>query len=236
MASSPSGGFWSQWWRVGGLLGIGFLALNTISAFTLLGETPVHDDPISEIRSFFTDDETQFLVGNYLIGIALVFLFFPFLLILRRLLGWVEGGTNLFSWAAFAGGLSFGLMSFVASVSFGALAMGAGGDLSVSDSSVQTLMYVDAYALAVTSYFIALMVFAASVVILRTGVLWRWLAALGAAVGVLGVVGAAWPVQGDTDGVLWIAWIINQLLLLPWILAVSINMVVKKELPDRVAG
>ena len=236
MASSPSGGFWSQWWRVGGLLGIGFFALNTISAFGLLGETPVYDDPISEIRSFFTNDETRFLVGNYLIGIALVFLFFPFLLILRGLLGWVEGGTNLFSWTVLAGGLSYSLMSFVAGVSWGALAMGAGGDPSVSDSSVQTLMYFAAYALAGTSFFIALMVFAASVVILRTGVLWRWLAALGAAVGIFGVVGAAWPVQGDTDGVLWIAWIITQLLVLPWILAVSINMVVKKELPDRVAG
>ena len=103
------------------------------------------DDPIEEIRTYFTDDSTQYLVGDHLIGLGFVLLFLPFVVILRGLLGLVEGGVNIWSSLAFTGGLLMVAIGFATSFAWGALALGAGVHPEVSDSTVRTLMYVDAY-------------------------------------------------------------------------------------------
>ena len=84
----------SQWWRLGGILGIASVALIFIG-FGVTGTDLDFDDPIEEIRTYFTDDSTQYLVGDYLIGLGFVLLFLPFVVILRGLLGLVEGGVNI---------------------------------------------------------------------------------------------------------------------------------------------
>ena len=58
------------------------------------------------------------------------------------------------------------------------------------------------YAFTGFSLTMGLFVASASLVVLRTGVLWRWLAALGFIAAVLLVVGAAWPIDGDEEGAL----------------------------------
>ena len=190
---TSSGGFWSQWWRLGGILGIAFIVLFIIGGLVLKFDSPGFDDPIKEARSYFVDDGTKHLVGNYLVGIASVLLFLPFLMTLRSIHGWVEGGPNILSWLAFIGGLSMALLGTATLVSEGALALGAAADAEVADSSVRALMYDHAYRFSGLYLAIALFLFAASAVIFRTGVFWRWLALLGLAAGVLCVIGAAWP-------------------------------------------
>ena len=228
-------GLMSQWWRLGGVFGIGFAVFPAVGLLILQIDAVNYDNPIREIKEYFVDDGDIYLVGDYLIFIGFVFFFFPFLLSLRALLGRVEGGINLYSWLSFVGGLSLFLMAYVSSIALGALALGAAGDPSVNDSSIQTLVYLDAYGFAGVPLFGALLWFAASVVIYRTGVLWRWLAFLGVAAGVLGVIGAAWPIDGDPDGFLGIVFDISLIGFLVWVLLVSIAMVMKKELPAPAA-
>ena len=231
----------SQWWRLGGLFGIGFAVLFIVGLLILQIDAVTYDDPIGEIKEYFVDDGDKYLVGDYLIGIGFVFFFFffffffPFPLSLRALLGRVEGGINLYSWLALVGGLTLALMGYASSIAIGALALGAAGDDSVNDSSVQTLVYLDAYGFAGVPLFGALLFFAASVVIYRTGVLWRWLAFLGAAAGVLAVMGAAWPIDGDPEGFLGVVFNIALIGFLLWVLLISIGMVMKKELPAPAA-
>ena len=214
-----------------GILGIGFIILFMVAAFGVQGDTPVFDDPIEEIRSFYTDDATRYLVGDFLIGVSFVLLFLPFLVILRRILGWVEGGPNILSWLVLIGGLSMTLLGGAGSVSGGALALGAAADAEVTDSSIRALMYVNDYAFSMLTLPAALFLFAASAVIFRTKVLWQWLALLGLAAGVLGVIGSAWPIDGDPKGALGIILFISFLGFALWVLLVSINLILKGELP-----
>ena len=131
MAAQSTSGFLSQWWRLGGILGIGAVALIFLG-FGLLWSVPDLDSPIGEIRTYFTDNSTQYLVGDYLIGLGFVFLFLPFVVILRGLLGLVEGGANICSRLAFTGGLLLVAVGFAISAAPGALALGAAAHPEVS--------------------------------------------------------------------------------------------------------
>ena len=235
MSVQSSGKVWERWWSIGGFLGIGFIVLFVVGAFVVQTEPPAFDDSMADIREYFGDDDTRYLVGDYLIGLGFVLLFLPFLLTLRGVLGWAEGGANIWSWVAFAGGLATVVIGGAGSAFWGALAFGAINDPEVTDSAVRTLMHASAYAFSMLSLPGALFLFAASAVIFRTSVLWRWLAPLGLAVGVLGVIGAASPIEGDDDGVLAIIGFISLIGFLLWILLASFNMIFKKELPARAA-
>ena len=237
MADQSTAGFLSQWWRLGGILGISAVALILIGIGVAVGGAdPELDTPIEEIRTSFADDGTQYLVGDYLIGLGFLFLFLPFVVTLRGLLGLVEGGANIWSWLAFTGGLLMVAIGFAASAAWGALALGAAAHPEVSDSSVRTLMYVDAYGFTMFAQASALLLFPASAVILTSGVLWRWLALLGVAAGILVVIGSAWVIDGDQEGVLGYILFSGILGVALWVLLVSINMILKRELPARGAN
>ena len=96
-------------------------------------------------------------------------------------------------------------------------------------------MYVDAYGFKTMILASSLLVLPASVVIhtSTSGVLWRWLAILGVATGILVVIGAAWVIDGDQEGVLAIIAFIGFLGVPLWVLLVSVSMVMKSELPAR---
>ena len=97
-------------------------------------------------------------------------------------------------------------------------------------------MYVDAYGFSMFTLTSALLMFPASVVILTSGVLWRWLAILGIAAGILAIIGAAWVIDGDQEGALGIIGFIGFFGFALWVLLVNINMILKKELPAHGAN
>jgi hypothetical protein len=222
---------WRQWWRVGGALGIGFVVLFLIGGIFLTGDTPQRDDSIEDIRKFFADDGEMYLVGDYMTGIAFVFFFLPYLVTLRWVLGSGEGWPPIWSWLTVIGGLSLVVIGGANSVFFGALAISEGNPEIIDGASVRLLMEMSAYAFTGFSFTMGLFVASASLVVLRTGVLWRWLAALGFLAAVLLVVGAAWPIDGDEEGALAILGFIGAPLTLLWILISSIGMVMMKEEP-----
>lgn len=93
-----------QWWRLGGAGAILFIILVAVS-FGLQIDAPTYDDPIDDIRAYWVDDGQQYLIGDYLFGIGFAFLFLPFIVSLRALLGRAEGGVNLWSRVAFLGAI-----------------------------------------------------------------------------------------------------------------------------------
>jgi len=222
---------WRQWWRVGGMFGIGFVILFIIGPVLLTGDTPTRDDSIEDIRKFYADDGEMYLVGDFIAGIAFTFFFLPYLVTLRWVLGSGEGWPPIWSWLTVLGGLSFLVVGGTSAVFSGALAISEGNPDVIDDGGVRLLMEMGTYAFTGFTLTLGLFVASASLVVLRTGVLWRWLAGLGFLAAVLLVVGSAWPIDGDEEGALAVLGFIGAPLTLLWILISSIGMIMMKEEP-----
>lgn len=224
--------FFDRWWRLGGVAGILFLIM-FIAGIVLTGDSPTLDESTDEIRDWYTDNGDQFLVGNYIIGLAFAFFFFPFLAGLQSLLASAEGGPRMWSKVAFAGGLAFLIFGAVTSFFWATLAYSFGVVEQGEDVPIKTIMYLDHVGTATFPLPLVALVVGTSLVSLRTGVLWRWLSVLAPLVVVFVVINGANTLSSDTDGALGgiggIAFPLTGL----WILLVSINMILKKEAPAR---
>jgi hypothetical protein len=220
-------GIWTQWWRLGGLLGIAFIVIFIIGGFVLQGETPTYTDDLAEIRAYWEEDGETYLIGDYLIGLAVLLLFLPFLGALRSLLGLYEGGSQLWSRTAYAAGILF--IAFVAGAAASWTALAFAAD-ELEDESIRLLMYFDIAAWNATPFPIGTMLLAVSLVIWQTGVLWKWLAILGFVVGIAALISPLSIVEGDVeDGAFAIAGFISFLGFAIWLLATSIGMLMKRD-------
>ena len=224
------GVFFDKWWRVGGVAGILFLIM-FIVGIVVRGEPPTFDDPVDEIRDWFTDNGEQYLIGDYLITLGFIFFFLPFLASLRGLLASAEGGPAVWSRVAFAGGLVFLILGAVASSFWGTLAYSFGVVEEGEEGTIKTLMYLDQ--VGFTGAFMAVipLVLGASLVTLRTGVLWRWLPLLALVVIVFVVIAGASTLTSDPDGALGGIGFIGFPFFGLWVLLVSVNMILKREAP-----
>jgi hypothetical protein len=184
------------------VFGLGWFVLFAVGAIVLQGEPPAYDASLAEVRQFFSDNSTRFLIGDYLAGLAFLLLFLPFVVGLRSLLGAAEGGPQIASRLMLVGGLATVLIGDTATVFQDTLALGAANP-ELQDTTLRAFLYANAAAIAAIGLPAAVFTFAASVVIWTTAVLWRWLAVLDVLAGVLLAVGAAFPLAGDPTGPLW---------------------------------
>ena len=220
--------FFDKWWRLGGVMGILFLIL-LIVGIGLQGETPNYDDSVDKIRDWYADNGKQFILGNYLTALAFVLFFLPFLSSLRALLARAEGGDAIWSRVTFTGGVVLLLLCAVGSTFGAALAFSLDVVKEGDEDTLRTLKYLEystPAALALVPFLLG-----TSIVILRSGVLWRWLAIAGVVLAILAVIGGASSLEaepyGGIPGIGMAAFPLSAL----WILLVSINMVLKKEAP-----
>jgi hypothetical protein len=220
-----------QWWRVGGFFGIAFVVLFIVAIIVqevASGTPPDFNDPVQEVRAYFEEERQGYLVADYLVWLAFIVLLLPFLVALRGLLGAAEGGGQVFSRTAFAGGLLAIALAGAATASWTALAVGAE---NFDDSTITALMHLDVAAWNVVGSAFGVLVLAASLVIFATGILGRWLAIYGAIIGVIALISPLWLLDGDPEGVLAILGIVAFLGLALWVLATSISMVLRRVEP-----
>jgi hypothetical protein len=182
---------------IGGIAGIGFFIVFLIAIFSQ-GDTAQYSDSANDIRSYFTDHANQYLVGDWLAGIAVVFFFFPFLMSLRAIFARVDS-SGVWPGLLLLGGITFGLIS-------GAVDMGTGGIAldkaqSLDDSSLKLGMAMSDYGTTIATFGLGLLTFAAAIVIYRTAVLWRWLGIYAGVASVVCIVAALGSVDHG-DGVL----------------------------------
>jgi hypothetical protein len=221
-------GILNQWWRIGGLLGVGFVILFLIGGIAFQGETPTYDDPIDEIRAYWEDDGNTYLLGDYLIGLAFLFGWIPLIVSLRALLGRAEGGPQLWSRVAFVGGVITLVFGAIAGLADGALAFGAE---NIDDGSMQALMYVSLYGFTNLAFAAGLFMLAASLVIWQTGALWRWTGILGAIAGFLAVISPLGILDDSSDDIFDILGFFGFIGLALWLLAISVCMLLRQEEP-----
>jgi hypothetical protein len=217
-----------RWWRLAGLFGIGWFVLFAVGAIVLQGEPPAYDASLTDVRQFFTDNGTRFLVGDYLAGLAFLLLFLPFVVGFRSLLGAAEGGPQIGSRLVLVGGLATVLVGGTATVFQDTLALGAANP-ELQDTTVRAFLYANAAAIAAIGLPAALFTLAAAVVIWTTKVLWPWLAAVGVLAGVLLAIGAAFPIAGDPTGPLWTIRFISFIALAVFVVSASVGMLQRAE-------
>jgi len=220
---------WRQWWRLGGALGIAFVAIFIVGV-VLQSEPPLFDDPIDEIREDWVNDGQQYLVADYLLGVSFALLYVPFLAALRELLGRAEGGATLGSRIAFIGGILLMAWAAWSSTFWGVLAFGDFAE-TASDETLRTLMTLDYYAVAGMPFSFVVFVGGTSLVIALTGVLWRWLAYLGALEVVLSILAPLSILSARSDSLFDTIYVGSFLLLVLWILLVAIAMVARRSEP-----
>ncbi len=221
---------WTRTWRLGGAAGIIFVILALIPIFAIVREIPpVYDDPVEDIKAFFVDNDTAYQVGDYIGGIGFIIFFLIFLVSLTRVLRSAEGSGGLWSVLALAGGLVGLALGASMQVFWGALVLQAAAD--GNDAIVRTLMYLQFVGNAFITLPMSLVVFGASMVIIKTGVLWKWLAWVGFPLSIAAVLAPIAVIEGDPEGVFAIIGIVTFNVFLAWSLAVSVAMISKNSLP-----
>ena len=189
----------SQWQRITGLFGLGWIVLFAVGGIALQGQPPAYDAPIGEIRDFFVAHGDRYLWGDYIAGLAFVLCLLPFVVGLQAVLGAAEGAPQIASRLVLVGGIATVVVGDAATAFLDALALG-GPPADLPDSTIRLLLELDAVAIAAIGLPMALTAIAAATVIWRTGVLPRWLAPVGALSGLFHIVGATFVAADDSDG------------------------------------
>lgn len=188
--------------QLGGLAGIVGVVLFVIGVL-LSGDAPTIEDSADEIRDWFDANGQQFLVGDFLIALGIVFGLIPFFATLRNVMGQAEGSDSIWHQLGLISGIVWLLVGAAASMFGGALAV-AGGQIK-DDGAVLALAYASYFGFAGISLVIGLFFLATGIGILRTSLFMRGVGWLCLALAVVSVVAGAGPIEGDPEGVL--AWL-----------------------------
>lgn len=206
------------WMVAGGVLGAAF-AVATIATMIAKPVTPTFDAPIDELRTFWEDDGTAYLVVHYLTRLAMIVLFVPFLVALCTRLARNEQEPRPLSRLVLVGGALHVVLLLAADAAWGAL--GAASE-SLSDDAIIALTHLDRGAFQPTGFTLGLFLLAAAIGIVRTTAVWRWLGYVGAVIGAASLVAPLMIVSDDPEGPLAFVGFFVSVTSLLWILLTGI--------------
>jgi hypothetical protein len=215
-----------DWRRIGAWCGIVFVILFIVGG-AIQADVPMADKPADEIRAYFTDNGDQYIVGDFFFGLAFVFFFLPFASALTAYLAASEGNPPVWSRlvliaAAIITAVGGGLGAVQGGLAYGAVD-------ALDDGSLEALIDTSYYGFTVVfNYATALLVFCASMVILRKGLLWNWLGWLGLAYAIAAIVGFFAVLSDDPTSGLGILNFIVLIVFGVWTLVVSYGMLTKE--------
>jgi hypothetical protein len=219
----PFAGVDVTWRRLGGVLGVIGVVGFIIGSQIIEGDYPDVTSSVDEARTWFADNGRQYLVGDYVSGISIMFFLLPALLILHSLLAEAEGARRIWSRYYLVGVIFFYLIAGASSAFSGALA--AGISSIDNDATVRALQYMDFYSFSASlPLTAAILQIGAGLVIVRTGLMWRWLGWLAFVVAIANVVGAAVEIHKSPEGALAGVLFAGLIGTAIWFLLVSINM------------
>jgi hypothetical protein len=215
--------------------GLIFVVLFFIGGPILQGDFPMRGDDAETIRQYWVESGHDYLIGDYIVAIAFVFLFLPYAIGLRWVLGSAEGSPAIWSWMCFSGAILALASGIAASGIAGGLAVGLEDNPDLDDATLVFLTDVGSYANNFFAFGLALFVGSAGFVIVRSGVLWRLLGAVGLIAAVLLVIGNAWALDGDPEGTVGSVGIIGFPLTFLFVIVSSIALLMKSEEPSPVS-
>jgi hypothetical protein len=184
--------------QLGGVLGILGVVLFIIGVI-VQGETPMVSDSPEEIRSWFIDNGEQYLIGDFIVSLAIVFGLVPFFIAIRREFARAEGESSLWPQLGQFGGFLFVVIGAAAAMFQGTLAVGA--DQITDDSAVMALMNASFYGFSAPGFVLSLFFLATAMSIMRTKAAAAWLAWLCLAMTVVAVLSGLAAIEDDDEGI-----------------------------------
>jgi hypothetical protein len=216
-----------SWWRLGGTLGIAFVVVWLLKMVGT-GVTPPYDDPIDEIREYWQDDGRRYLVVQYVGLLSMVIFLLPYIVALTTLLGRAEPDARLWSRVSLAGGVSFVAVTIAANSVWTALAMGAD---AISDDGMRTMMYLDAAVFYIGVFPFAAFVTGASIVIVGTGVMRKWIGYAGLADGLALFLAPLAVLENHSGGALGLFYFLALVVGAAWVVATGVSMARRRDEP-----
>lgn len=211
----------SSFIRLGGWAGVGF-ALAYISWFAIVISGPTFVESGTALRGYFADGGGDDLrIGSFIVGAAYLFLFFPFVVALEKVIDESAHGWGRLAATGAVIAVVVSLVEMVLGDVFALIGIDGLSDLALEFIwSTGRLLIVWVFHLA-TGMWVA----AASIGILRGLVIPRWIGWLGIALLIPQTVAASWLLDGTMNQLHDAAGGIGQIgAFLVWIPAVSIAM------------
>jgi hypothetical protein len=217
------------WWKSGGYSGIVFVVLFVIG-FILQFDAPMVDDSGAEIKQYFIDDGTIYLLGDILIGIGFVFFFLVFAWALSAFIAASEtAGENwsrlILVYAAIATAVGFAFSMFNAALAYGAAEF-------TDENTVKALYYAgDVGLMTGPPLLVGGLTLTIGICILRFGAFPKWLGWLSIVIAVLSTISVFGLLMDDPENALSLLGALAFLLWAVQTLALSYFMISADELP-----
>lgn len=225
----------SDAWSGRRLAGVAAIVLVVLFVVILVitGDSPAYDDSADKVRDFFVDSDTQVHLTTWLGALGFVFFLLPFAAGLRNLLASTEQqGDRFWSTLSYTGAVLTVAIGGGGSAFWEVLSQGVAEDLS--DETLVALARFDTVVFAaVLPWGFALFVSTASLVIVRSGVLARWIGWLGLVAALAMVIGPLWVFSEDDENFLAIVTFVGMAVVMLWILITGIAMLRPTGEPAR---
>lgn len=214
-----------SWRKVAGYAGIAYVVIFFALGLTIF-DGPVITDSAADMRQWFGDNTTTIALFTWAAPLAFGILFMVFASGLRSALGPADADNDgMWARISFAGAVIQAAVGFVG-LSFWAVLAQEDILAVISDDTMVALNALDQIIFfAIMNWASAIFLVGASVVIIQSGVMPKWIGWLGAFLALTGVVAALWPFTGDSGGFFDIPGTISFLGFLVWAVAVSVTMI-----------
>ncbi len=215
-------------YRISGIAGLLFVTLSFVASSINIQPPAYVEDGVTLAR-WFTENGTRFRFGYFIAALAFLPFYFPFFAGFCERLRDAEGAPSIWSQVTWAGAI----MSPAAGVTAGAFNVGpALLEGRISPDAAVFAAAANFYAFPVVSGAMnSIIMIGATVVILRTGVFWRWLGWAGALIGIAAIGGAAALVENDPGGLFATTSTFSWLAYFLWIAAASIGLIRERNDP-----
>lgn len=222
--------FFTTPYRISGIAGLLFVTLSLIASGIGV-QPPAYVQDEATLVAWFAENGTWFRFGYFIAALAFLPFYFPFFAGFCERLREAEGAPAIWSRVAWAGAI----MSPAAGVTAGAFNVGAA--LLEGGVFPEIAVFATAanfYAFPVVSGAMnSIIMIGATVVILRTGVFWRWLGWSGAVIGIAAIGGSAALVENDPGGLFATISAFSWLAYFLWIAAASIGLIRERYDPAK---
>ncbi len=214
-----------SWRKLTGWSGVAFVVIFLASELPL-ADTPALEDSAGDVRQWFEANTTQIAWTTWGVALAVGLLFLLFASGLRSHLEPADA-NNAGVWSR---------LSFASAITMVAIAGGKAGFWAVltqedvlsaaTDATVKTLSAIELIMLGtIIPWVMAVFLLGASVVILQSGIMAKWLGWLGLLAAVLFVIGSLWLVTGDEESVIGMLTLVGYVGFLTWTVGAAISLI-----------